>query len=161
MADTVYTSDRIDEDEDQAPTVNPLKQSRDDARKWLTELTASKKWMAKFCQTAERCERAYMDESDGVQFTDEGGSGKVNLFWSNVQVVCAAIYGRMPKADVKRKHDDFDDDVARVAGVIMQRILNSDLEREWDDTNAVLRDAITDRFIVGLGQVWCRYDVEI
>ena len=59
-----------------------------------------------------------------------------------------------------RKFDDFDDDVARIAGIIMQRILNGDIEREYDDTNAAMRDAVQDRFIAGLGQVWCRYEVE-
>jgi hypothetical protein len=164
MADTLAT-DRLDEEDDapQAPPAkDPLTESRDEARRWLTELSAAKKWMDKFTKAAERCERAYFDEGpDGLTFEDDEGMGKVNLFWSNVQVTCAAIYGRLPKADVKRKFDDFDDDVSRVAGTIMQRILNADLEREWDDTNAVLRDAVQDRFIVGLGQVWCRYDVEI
>jgi hypothetical protein len=160
MADDTVITDRLDEDDEQTST-NPLKDSRDEARRWSTELSASKKWMDKFTKAADRCERAYLDEAEGIAFSDDEGAGKVNLFWSNVQVTCAAIYGRMPKADVKRKFDDFDDDVARVAGMIMQRILNADMEREWDDTNAVLRDAVQDRFIVGLGQVWCRYDVEI
>jgi hypothetical protein len=73
--------------------------------------------------------------------------GKVNLFWSNVQVILSAIYGKLPKADVDRKFKDFDDDVARVAGIIMQRILNGDMERDWDDTNAAMRDAVQDRFV--------------
>lgn len=131
------------------------------ARKWQTELNASKKWMANFAKTARFCERAYLDTSafDSGRVIDY--AGKTNLFWSNVQVILSAIYGRLPKADVKRKFDDYDDDVARVAGQIMQRILNGDLDRDWDDTNAAMRDAVADRFIVGLGQVWCRYDCDI
>lgn len=162
MADTDFTSEKLADD---APAAtNPVQASTQDAQRWLVELAAAKKWMAKFCRTAEACERAYLDTSEGITLGggDESGyNGKVNLFWSNVQVTCAAIYGRMPQAEVKRKFDDYDDDVARVAGIIMQRLLNGDIEREWDDTQAVLRDAITDRFIVGLGQVWCRYDVDI
>lgn len=130
------------------------------AKRWQVELSASKRWMDKFTRAARRCELAYVGK-----FTDENRSqseigGKVNLFWSNVQVVMSAIYGKLPKADVDRKFKDFDDDVARVAGIIMQRILNGDIERDWDDTNAAMRDAVQDRFVVGLGQVWCRYDVE-
>ena len=137
------------------------KDSTAKAKKWQVELSASKRWMEKFTRSAKRCEAAYLgkfanDESRSVY---EYG-GKVNLFWSNVQVILSAIYGRLPKADVDRKFKDFDDDVARVAGIIMQRILNGDIERDWDDTNAAMRDAVQDRFIVGLGQVWCRYDVE-
>jgi hypothetical protein len=130
------------------------------ARKWQTELNASKKWMARFTKAARDCEKAYLDMSDGEMASLASYAGKTNLFWSNVQVVLSAIYGRLPTAEVNRKFKDFDDDVARVAGVMMQRILNADIEREHDDTNAAMRDAVQDRFVSGLGQVWCRYDVE-
>src|SRR5262245_514675 len=134
------------------------------ARKWGRELAASKRWLDRFTRTAERCERAYLDDArDSVVATTDGSSsydGKVNVFWANTQVVLSAIYGRLPKAEVDRKFADYDDDVSRVAGTIMQRILNGDIEREYDDTASVLRDAVADRFIVGLGQVWCRYEVE-
>lgn len=131
------------------------------AKKWQVELSASKRWMAKFTRTARACENAYLGKFDADEMRPMGDYvGKVNLFWSNVQVILSAIYGKLPKADVDRKFKDYDDDVARVAGIIMQRILNSDMERDWDDTNAAMRDAVQDRFISGLGQVWCRYDVE-
>jgi hypothetical protein len=132
------------------------------AARWSVELNASKRWMSKFHRSARECERQYIDMAEGS--TDRSladYSGKTNLFWSNVQVILSAIYGSMPKAEVNRKFDDFDDDVSRVAGIIMQRILNGDMERDWDDTNAAMRDAVQDRFIAGLGQVWCRYDVQL
>lgn len=152
-------------EEPQAPTgeaANPkTRAANDKARKWQRELDASKKWMAKFVRTAQRCERAYMSmeavSSDDFLATN---NGKVNLFWSNTQVILSAIYGRLPTAEVDRKFDDFLDDEARVAGIIMQRVLNGDIQREYDDTSAAMRDAVQDRFIVGLGQVWCRYEVE-
>ena len=131
------------------------------ARRWTTELKASAKWMEKFHRTAKACEKAYLDMVDDGAGARLQYAGKTNLFWSNVQVILSAIYGRLPKATVKRKFDDPDDDVSRVAALIMQRILNGDMEREWDDTNAAMRDAVADRFISGLGQVWCRYDCDI
>lgn len=140
--------------------LNPT-QSAALAKRWQIELNASKRWMQRFTRTARLCEAAYMGQWASDEMRPLGDyMGKVNLFWSNVQVILSAIYGKLPKADVDRKFKDFDDDVARVAGIIMQRILNGDIERDWDDTNAAMRDAVQDRFIVGLGQVWCRYDVE-
>lgn len=133
------------------------------AKKWQVELSASKRWMQRFTQSARMCEKAFMGGADADDILVPNGmlnEGKVNLFWSNVQVVLSAIYGKLPKAEVDRKFKDFDDDVARVAGIIMQRMLNGDIERDWDDTNAAMRDAVQDRFVSGLGQVWCRYDVE-
>lgn len=137
-----------------------LGESAELARRWTRELNASKRWMQKFTRTARMCERAYMSAEGTSDEFLQSNAGKVNLFWSNVQVVLSAIYGRLPKAEVDRKFDDFMDDQSRVAGIIMQRILNGDIEREYDDTSAAMRDAVQDRFIVGLGQVWCRYEVE-
>ncbi len=172
MADTP-----IDDDEVTAPPTPPpapapgakpkssktsLTDSAKLARKWQRELSAAKKWMRDFTKGARECEKQYFDQGTsaltGAQATTF--SGKTNLYWSNVQVALSAIYGRLPKAEVKRKFDDYEDDVARVAGIIMERILNGDIEREYDDTNAAMRDAVQDRFIAGLGQVWCRYDVD-
>jgi hypothetical protein len=139
-----------------------LVNSAEKARKWQRELDASKKWLEKFTRTGRQCERAYIDDGARGDSASRANDydGKVNLFWSNVQVILSAIYGRMPKAEVDRKFGDFDDDVSRVAGIIMERVLNGDIEREYDDTNAAMRDAVQDRFIVGLGQVWCRYEAE-
>lgn len=126
------------------------------ARKWQEELDASKKWLSRFTRNAHICEKAYFDERDMYGESES----RVNLFWSNVQVILSAIYGKLPQADVDRKFKDFDDDVARTAAQILERILNGDIEREYDDTNAAMRDAVFDRFVAGMGQVWCRYDVD-
>ncbi|GAB3773774.1 hypothetical protein GCM10028796_46850 [Ramlibacter monticola] len=167
MADT---TDVIEEEGSEAQTAAPKKpgdkgiaQSARLARKWATELNASKKWMDRFTRNARRCEQAYLSQGDDAFSTSMAGdyNGKTNLFWSNVQVVLSAIYGRLPKATVERRFKDHMDDVSRVASLMMQRILNGDLERDWDDTNAAMRDAVQDRFVVGLGQVWCRYEVDI
>src|SRR4051812_17024261 len=119
------------------------------ARKWQVEISASRKWLEKFTKAARDCEGAYFGRGGMDNSSVRTYAGKTNLFWSNVQVILSAIYGRLPKAEVDRKFGDFDDDVARVAGVIMQRILNGDIEREHDDTSASMRDAVQDRFVSG------------
>lgn len=155
------TGDDVKTEAPKAGRAKGLVASAKAAQRWQRELAASKKWMARFHRSARECERAYLDMGDGDMNNSLAAyAGKTNLFWSNVQVVLSAIYGRLPQAEVDRKFKDFDDDNARVAGIIMQRILNGDIEREHDDTNAAMRDAVQDRFIAGLGQVWCRYDVE-
>jgi hypothetical protein len=139
---------------------DPQANSESAARKWSAELIAARKWMEKFTRSARECEKQYLGRSTMSDATVQRYAGKTNLFWSNVQVILSAIYGRLPQAEVSRKFNDFDDDVARVAGIIMERILNADIEREHDDTSAAMRDAVQDRFVSGLGQVWVRYDVE-
>lgn len=154
------TIDRED-DEGGKGKKSKLLESAKQARKWSVELRASSKWMDRFHRAARDCEKAYLDNGNAINANALSAyAGKTNLFWSNVQVILSAIYGRLPQAEVDRKFKDFEDDVSRVAGIIMQRILNGDIEREHDDTSAAMRDAVQDRFIAGLGQVWCRYDVD-
>lgn len=163
MADTTTADDATLDamGESDAPQAgNPLAKSQALARKWQLEIAAARKWMKRFQKAARDCEKAYLDSSQVRDALVRTYQGKTNLFWSNVQVILSAIYGRLPKAEVDRKFGDFDDDVARVAGIIMQRILNGDIEREHDDTSASMRDAVQDRFVSGLGQVWVRYDVD-
>lgn len=167
MADyeTKTEGDDADDTKPTKPEAKSLTDSANAARRIQTELDASKRWLEKFTTEARRCETAYMgqtnnDDSSGSDPLRMDQRGKVNLFWSNVQVVLSAIYAKLPQAEVDRKFNDYTDDVSRVAGIIMQRVLNSDIAREHDDTNAAMRDAVQDRFIVGLGQVWCRYEVE-
>lgn len=168
MSDYLATDTPVREDANPPPAdkqdgpARNLNDSAARARKWSKELKSSERWMEKFTRSARICERAYLDiEAKSNDAVIMGNTGKVNLFWSNTQVVMSAIYGRMPTAEVDRKFGDFQDDVARVAGIIMQRVLNSDIQREYDDTNSAMRDAVQDRFVVGLGQVWCRYECEI
>lgn len=132
------------------------KSPADLAKEWERELNASAKWLRKFQDNARRIERKYTDRRD----SGAEGESHYNIFWSNVQVVLASVYGRLPKAEVSRAFEDFDDDVARVAGTMMQRILNQDLMREHDNSQSVMRDALQDRFVAGLGQAWVRYDAQ-
>lgn len=148
--------DQEEQTKNESPPTGALVESAKQAKRWARELAAAKKWRRKFDETARSIEKVFVDQRDAI----ERSESRVNLFWANVQVTLAAIYGRLPKAEVDRKFRDFDDDVSRVAAEIMQRVLNADIEREHDDTSAAMRDAVQDRFVVGMGQVWCRYDVE-
>src|SRR5262245_4006760 len=73
------------------------------AQKWATELAQAKKWLSDFSEAGSKCERAYMGPKAGIDLPAGAYAGKTNLFWSNVQVILAAIYGRMPEAEVDRK----------------------------------------------------------
>ena len=76
-----------------------------------------------------------------------------------MQVILASLYAQPPKADVRRLYDDPNDEASRVAGEIMGRLLNNDIQRDGSTSNAAIRTAVQDWTIVGMGQVWARYDV--
>lgn len=124
------------------------------ADRWGREIEASRKFLDKFHKAGEKIVKRYLDERDG----DTNRDSRVNLFWSTVQVLLAQLYSKPPKADVSRTYYDANDDAARVAGIMLQRILNKG-EDGLDMENS-FKLAIEDYLVVGLGQVWARYELE-
>lgn len=144
------SSTRIESSKDFADTPQGL------AQRWSTELEASKKELAKFHDKADKITQRYLDKRDDWA-EDES---RVNLFWSSTKVLLSLLYARPPRASVARSFLDADDDQARVAGQIMQRLLNRSFDDNVSDWDAAIRQGIEDWLIVGMGQIWERYEVE-
>jgi hypothetical protein len=128
------------------------------ARYWAVEMDASKKFMEPWHISAKVGLDEYMDCE-----ANEGRKNrqKANLFWANVTTGKAMVYGRMPQSEVSRRYDDPNDQEARIAGpVILQRLLNTDIEREDDGFQRALRHALCDYFIVGFASARVRYVAE-
>lgn len=118
------------------------------------EIVAAEKELDKFHSRGKIALKRYIDERDA----GEEEASKMNLWWSDTNVLKSAIYSRQPKADVSRKNKDSDDDVGRVAGLMMERILNLDMESKTSPTALAFSQAVEDRLIPGLGQLWARYE---
>jgi len=127
------------------------------AQRWGTEIESSRQELNKFHDESKRILQRYLDKRDdwGMQ------ESRVNLFWSTVKVLMSMLYARPPKADVARTFQDADDDQARVAGTMLQRILNKGFDDDVSSWDSAVRQSIEDWLVVGLGQVWLRYEVEI
>lgn len=149
-------------------TLDDIKSDADNVLRWQQELQAAKKELERFHKQGERVVKQYRDDRGGGNNPgggtdprqDDDETVKVNLFWSNCQVLQSALYTRPPKVDVSRRFKDFNDDVARVAGEMIERLLNTDLETDDSDFDVSVRQAIQDWLIVGMGQLWYRYEVE-
>jgi hypothetical protein len=126
------------------------------AQRWSTEIEASQQELGKFHTDANRITQRYLDRRDAYA-KDES---KVNLFWSTMKVLLSMLYARPPKADVSRTFQDFEDDQARVAGLMLQRILNRGFDENVSVWDAAVRQGIEDWLIVGMGQIWLRYEVK-
>lgn len=126
------------------------------ASRWQKEIDAAGKEQLKFHEDSRRIVKRYLDKRDAL----EEGESRVNLFWSTIETMKASLYAKPPKADVMRNNFDPNDDVARVASTIMERVLNSDTEAEGSNFDNSVRNGIEDWLIVGMGQVWMRYEVE-
>jgi hypothetical protein len=120
-------------------------------RRWLLRLNAAKEFFEDF-----------QNEGDKVvdEFLGKGTKGsRLNLFFGNVETKSATLSGA-PKVRCRRRFADAKDATARVSAMALDRILNSDIERESDGYRTALANAKGDWLRPGLGQVWLRYVVE-
>ena len=118
---------------------------------WVNELKAAFKNQEKWQEQGRKINLRYLDRRD----SGSESSHKINLFTSNVGILISTLYARFPKPLVTREFDDQDDDVARVAGTIIERMLRV---RSRDDFDSACRAVVQDRLVPGLGTVWFRYD---
>ena len=134
---------------------------------WQKEMDACEKRLRVFTKQGNKVNERFLDErrggNDSQQFEGFRGDtpSKLNFFHTNVSTMLAMLYGSTPQVDVAREHHDPDDDVARVAAIMFQRILQSDVEASGEDFPTALKAALQDRLIPGLGVCRVRYEVEM
>lgn len=148
--------------DDQRPSTQLKEAGRDPAKLaelWEKELQAAKKELSKFHSTGRKLVKRYLDERDEASF--DSGMAALNLFWSNTEVLKSSLYAKPPRVDVSNAFKDSEDDISRVAANILERMLNHDVAEDDESTYPeVTQQAVGDFLIVGLGQVWYRYEVE-
>lgn len=146
MAETVAT---IESPSDFGDTPEGLQQL------WKSEIEASNRELQKWHSSGKQVVRTYLDTRTLTSAEDRN----FNLFAANTDILKAALYSRLPKPDVSRRFLDFDDDVSRVAALILERALSYEVEND-PTFSSNTRNMIEDRLIPGLGVAWCRYDTE-
>jgi len=130
-----------------------------DVTYWLDQITLSTEELDKFHTAGDTVTGYYLDD---VASEQEGlGAHKVNMFWANVGILKAALYGNPPKPMVVREFQDAEDDVARVAGSIIERLLKTGPGGSGADMHEAFQQSIEDRLIPGMGQIWFRYDAKV
>jgi len=125
---------------------------------WSEELKASITAREKWWKKADKIVNRYIGKSQKDLNNSEGFD--LNLFYSNTKTLGDMLYGNTPKIDVSRRYAQADDDVGRVAAEVMERLLNLDVANNGSDIDAVLRSALQDRLLPGLGCAKVRYTFE-
>lgn len=127
---------------------------------WVGEIDRTAKELDQKWRTgADQVVKRYLDERDDAQM-DTAGERKYNIFWANTQIMKSALYATPPKPTVTRQNGDADDDVARVAALMLERILEIGITKDESDMHGGITAAVEDRLIPGMGQIWLRYDAE-
>lgn len=84
----------------------------------------------------------------------EGEGQRFNIVFSNVQTSCPSLYNSTPSPDVRTRYSS-DDEVARVSGQAIERVLSYSADQySFDD---VIKGCVQDRELPGRGQARVRY----
>lgn len=126
------------------------------AQLWAMEFTAARSNQKKWLTRGRKIDERFRDEREARDRQDT----RWNLFAANVRLRHAALYGKVPQSSVSRRFADAQDDVARVAGELMERLLNTDIERNGDGYALAIKDAAQDYLLPGLGAARVRYVLE-
>ena len=127
---------------------------------WLSELKASDKLLENFHKDGSKVVDRFKGGAGRTRLHDgtRAGGFNLNLFHSNVVTLQSMLYGNLPKVTVKRRNSDTNDDVGRVASMILQRLLNNDVQDNGKEYNSVLRAVLQDRLLPGLGVARVRFN---
>ena len=128
---------------------------------WLAELksfsTRMAKWTKQGTKIVEKFKGGIRTDSETNDPSPNSSGFRLNLFHSNVITLQSMMYGNLPKVDVGRRYSDPNDDIGRVAGLILERALNCDVQDNGKEYNTVLRSCLQDRLLPGLGCARVRY----
>lgn len=124
--------------------------------RWKEEISYAEKETENFRKTGRNVVRRFKDERDAVDSTEK----KFNIFTANVGIMQSSLYANLPKVKVSRRFGQANDDVARVASLILQNAIMQDIDEPECDFDQVMRDAVEDRLVPGLGQAWLRIETD-
>lgn len=129
------------------------------ADKWKDEFAAAKPQTEKFHKAADKVFKIFLGEI-GLK-DDRVIDEQLNLYYANIVTLQSIIFGNLPKAEVDRTFADANDESARVAAEILERMLNQDIQDPGNDFRSILEQSISDRLIPGLGCGRVKYDCTI
>lgn len=138
---------------------SPEQEAADEEKKllgtWAKEIELAESFFSDFDKDGLRCVKAFLGEHDqglGVQ-----PKYALNLFHSNIETLTSIMYAKLPKVEADRRYADPNDDEARVAAMIATRLLENDMNDPADKLAGVLKNALQDRLVPGLGSARVRY----
>lgn len=156
MTDNTYENEGMesgvsDDAFEQDPVLTQY-QTEDEQDKWQKELESCRKERKPWNDTAVKALKRYRDERG-----DAYKSARLyNIYFSNTDVKMSALYARTPKPDIKRRFDDSQDDIARVAGLLLQR--NLEYELDCSGFDGMFKQVLFDHVVAGMGVSWLRLE---
>ena len=124
---------------------------------WQVEIDGATKEFEKFHKRGDTAVLRFVDERDSVN----ADLRWFNIYYANTNILESALYSNLPSPSVSRRYDDYRDNTARVAALILERSLKQDLDDPEDQFDAVMKQAVQDRLIPGIACAWLRFETEV
>lgn len=125
---------------------------------WRKEIDASQKRCKKFNTSGDQVVQRFNNKKI---LTEQRGVDNepfvLNLFNANITTLKAMLCGNLPKVEVHREFADPDDDAARVAANMLQRMLQQNIEASPINFTDTLKSVLEDRLLPGMGTARVRY----
>jgi len=143
--------------ENNTPAENAQAQTQQtayDSATWIAEIKAAERELEKWHKQGEKIVDRFLDK----RTAGDEGKNKYNLFTTNTLILISTLYAKFPKPLVTREYEDEQDDVARVAAIMLERCLRV---KQRDHFDLAMKNVVQDRLVPGMGQVWFRYEPTI
>lgn len=125
-------------------------------RRWNTEIVKAEKALEEWHKRADKINKRYLDERDTIAQDER----RFNIFTANTEIMMASLYSKIPKVDVSRRFEQFMDDPARVAAMMLGNCIKQDMEDSCSYFDQVMRYATQDALLTGMGAAWLRVETE-
>lgn len=123
--------------------------------RWSNELTAANREWDIFIKRGDAIVTVYAGDDQHIR----RAKPTYPLFNANVSILENALFARIPQPEVTRRFRDPGDQVGRVAALIVQRALSTELEGN-SAFNVTAKSIIKDMLIPGMGVGWVRYEAD-
>lgn len=139
-----------------APAKSDEQEEREEFGFWIDEIKRAKKAFTDYFDRIKQINKLYKDEraatADGVSTQH-----RMNILWSNTQVLMPSTYSRTPQPNVARRFLN-KDPVSRTASLIVERNLVT--AQELCDFDYPMKRCRDDFLLGARGIVWVRYAPE-
>ncbi len=129
------------------------------ASRWINEIDVALKREQPWRTRSRKVVKRYRDERKDAR--GSGGQSRINILWSNTEVLKAALYSSTAEPDVRRRFPDATNANAasRAAADILERSLS--YCADVYDVDAPVEAALEDVLLPGRGVAWVVYDPKI
>lgn len=122
---------------------------------WVRKLEAGRNFLRNYIDAAEKINEIHLPTKKNSKT-----KLKLNLFNSNVDVLKASMFARLPQPTVSRRFSDPRDQVGRVASNLLERALTFDINASTRFRN-VAKSVLQDYLVGGSGWIYASYNAEV